>query len=255
MAAGRARRLRGDTAVLAGPRRRRVPDRRRARPVQGRAAAGRPAGAVAGPAEREVRPAAGLQHEPAGGARRLPGLAADRGQLPAGAAAAGRDLGGRSGPARLLLRPRRRAAAGVQLPVRVRRADRPGPVRRRGEHAGQPAGRGLPGVDGVQPRRRPVPEPLVRRRRAEDPAGPAGAGHAARDDRALLRRRDRDDRRGRPARAAAGPDDPRRGVGRAGQQGPRPHPDAVGCVGHGGIRAGGGEALAAGRRQRRGQRG
>src|SRR6202020_2559040 len=47
-----------------------------------------------------------------------------------------------------------------------------------------------PGMDVVQPRRRPVPHPLVRRGRAEDPAGPAGAGHAAGHDRALLRRRD-----------------------------------------------------------------
>ncbi len=59
-----------------------------------------------------------------------------------------------------------------------------------------PAG-SLPGVDGLQPRRRPVPEPLVRRRRPADPAGAAAAGHAARHRRAVLRRRDRHARRRR----------------------------------------------------------
>ena len=39
--------------------------------------------------------------------------------------------------------------------------------------AGQAPGRGMPGVDGLQSRRWPVPDPLVRRRRAEDPARPA----------------------------------------------------------------------------------
>ena len=74
--------------------------------------------------------------------------------------------------------------------------------------------------------------------RAEDPAGPAGAGHPAGHPGALLRRRDRDDRRGCPARAAAGRDVTRRESRLAGQPGPRPNPDAVGCHGQRGIRAG-----------------
>ena len=49
-----------DPPVLVRPRRRRVPHRRGARPVQGRAAARRPPGDRLGPAPGPVRPAAGL---------------------------------------------------------------------------------------------------------------------------------------------------------------------------------------------------
>ena len=80
--------------------------------------------------------------------------------------------------------------------------------------AGRAAARRGPGVDGLQPRPGPVSQPLVRRRRAQDQARPAGAGHPARHQRALLRRRDRHDRRGRAGRAAPGPRDAGRGRGR-----------------------------------------
>ena len=66
-----------------------------------------PPEAASGPAGRPVRPAGRLQHEPAADPRGVPGLAADRGQLPGRAPAARRDLGGGPGPAGQLLRPRR----------------------------------------------------------------------------------------------------------------------------------------------------
>ena len=251
---GRARGLRRHPAVLAGPGRGRVPHRRGARPLQGRQTARQSPSQRGRPDDRAIRPARREQHEPARGARRLPGLAPDRRQLRRRAPAARRDLGG-SGPPGQLLRPRRRAAARIQLPVRVRRALRARPVRRGGANAGQASRLGLPGVDVVQPRRRPVPQPLVRRGRAEDPAGPARAGHAARHDRALLRRRDRDDRRACPAGTAAGRDVPGWRRRLAGQQGPGPHPHAVGRHGHRGLHRHRCDALAAGGRQRRGQRG
>ena len=50
----------------------------------------------------------------------------------------------------------------------------------RGADAGRAAARRVPGVDGLQPRPGPVPQPLVRRRRAQDQARAAGAGHPAR---------------------------------------------------------------------------
>src|SRR5882672_2609529 len=91
---------------------------------------------------------------------------------------------------------------------------------------GRAAARRVPGVDGLQPRPGPARQPLVRRRRAQDQAGAAGAGHPARYQRALLRRRDRPDRRRGTGRAAPRPGD----AGHRARRRPRSgqDPDAVG---------------------------
>ena len=96
----------------------------------------------------------------------------------------------------------------------------------RGADAGRAAARRVPGVDGLQPRPGPVPQPLVRRRRAQDQARAARAGHPARHRRAVLRRRDRHDRRRGAGRAAPRQRDPGRGLRR--RPGPGQDPDAVG---------------------------
>ena len=90
-----------------------------------------------------------------------------------------------------------------------------------------PAG-GVRGLDRVQSRHQPVPHPLVRRRRAPHPAGPAGAGHPARHARPVLRRRAGHDRRGRPGRA--GPRQDEGGSRSPGEPGPGPDPDALGLL-------------------------
>ena len=116
-----ARRPRGDDAVLAGPRRRRLPDRRRARHGQARRAAGH--GADGGhraarrprprrPALRPGRRARGAPADP-GGARRVPGPDGRR-----------RGVGGRRRAAGAATSRAGRAAAGLQLPAADRRVGR-----------------------------------------------------------------------------------------------------------------------------------
>ena len=250
--AGRPRGVRRDPAVLVRPGDRRVPHRRRARPVQGRRSARRPAGGP-GPHGRPVRPGPGVQRQPPGVARGVPGLAGDRRDLLPAPAAARRDLGERPGQDGRLSRPRRRAPADVQLPGHLRRLHRRGAVRRGGRDPRRPARRGVPGVDGVQSRHQPVPDPLVRRGRGQSPAGAAGAGDTAGRIRSVLRGRDRDDRREHPGRGQPGRDQRRC----RGPDGARPVPDAhaVGRLPDGGLHRPRRPALAAHRRARRAQRG
>ncbi len=92
-------------------------------------------------------------------------------------------------------------------------------------HDGGAAARRVPGLDGVQPRRRPLREPLVRWRRRQDQARAAGARRATRHAGAVLRRRDRHDRCHRSARARQGPAGGRQLSARPG---PRQDADAVG---------------------------
>ncbi len=102
----------------------------------------------------------------------------------------------------------------------------------RGKHARRAAGGRVPGLDRVQPRRRPLPEPLVRRGRSDDQARAAGARYPARCAGAVLRRRDRHDRRHRPARARQGYS--RRRERQAGP-GPGQDADAVGRLAERGV--------------------
>ena len=85
----------GDPAVLVRPRRGGIPDRRRPRALQGRPAPRRPARARRGAGPPPVRPGPGVQRQPARVARRVPGLAEDRRELPGAPGAARRDLGRR----------------------------------------------------------------------------------------------------------------------------------------------------------------
>ena len=200
----RPRRVRRDPPLLVRPRRRRLPDRRRARDRQGRAVARQPA------PQRDGRPAgAHVQHEPPRGPRGLQALAQARGHVRRAARARRRDVGERPRRARALLRRGRPAPPGDELPVRDGAVPRAGaPPRRRVGGARLP-GRRLAGLVRVEPRHRPLPHALVRRRRVEDPLRARAPAHAARDADPLLRRRARDgagrDPEGRAARPGAQP--------------------------------------------------
>ncbi len=96
----------GHPAVLVRPGRGRVPDRRGPRALQGRPAPRRPAVPRGGAGPRPVRPGPGVQREPAGVARGVPGLAEDRRELPGAAGAARGDLGRQPGGPGRIPRPR-----------------------------------------------------------------------------------------------------------------------------------------------------
>ena len=121
VAAGRARGVPADPGVLVRSRRGRVPHRRGARPVQGRAAARQPAGAAAAAGDWTAGSGCGRSTTPTGprctactgtGARSPTSYAPPR--LLLGETWVERPAGWP------VLRRQRRAAAGLQLPVRVR---------------------------------------------------------------------------------------------------------------------------------------
>ena len=220
----RRRRVRRHRAVLVRPRDLGVPDRRRTCPRQGSIPPGRHAGPRHGPSQHPPpRSALGLQHEPARGARRAPAVADDRRSLRPEARAARRDLGARPRVAGALLRERGgRAASRPQRALRLldtgcgdagdRRTDR-----------GDAPHRRVAALERLQPRRRPVHDEVVRRRRASGARGARDLAHAARHAVALLRGRDRHAERRRPPRPAEGP---RRPAPLAGGPGPGQGEDA-----------------------------
>ena len=184
LAPSRGRRdVRGRADLLARPGRRRLPCRRGARPVQGgepprpgrrHRAADHPAAQLDGRASPQGRAHVG----PARGARGLPPLAADPGQVRRRPDGRRRGLDpdpGVAGP----VRPPRRDAPVVQLRLAARRLV--GPVLRRGHHGHlrrARAGRRHPHLGAQQPRRGPARDPL-RRRRAGPRPGPGGHPHDA----------------------------------------------------------------------------
>src|SRR4051812_8113824 len=184
---GRGRRLREDPALLARPRRQRLPCRRGVRLVQGRTTAGQPRRILPHP----VRPrsGAGDDLEPARGARRLAALAVDLRRVP-GHHARRRGLPGRPRRGGVVLAAGRAApvvvvpAAQVALVGGVLRRGRA--VRARRLRAGR-----RPGVLGPrQPRQGPTGQPL-RGRAGGDGPGPRRGTADARAPRLGLRVRRR----------------------------------------------------------------
>ena len=101
----------------------------------------------------------GVQHEPAGGARRPAALARDRRRVRARSDPARRDVGPRPiGAHALLRRWHRRAPPGVERPVRLRGARDPD-AGDRGTGGGRDPRWGMADVDRVEPRRRSVRRP------------------------------------------------------------------------------------------------
>ena len=135
---GRPAGLRGRPAVLARPRHRRLPDRRRAGALQG---AGPPRGARAGGADAVRR----LAHRPAAAraARPLPALAHARRRVRGRADVRRRDRDREPGRARRV-RPARRAAARVQLPLPARALGRRRAAARRSTARGRRSTRSAP---------------------------------------------------------------------------------------------------------------
>ena len=164
---GRAARVRRDRALLVGPRRGRLPDRRVQHDDQGQGAARQPARERGRPAGPAVHGCAGrLQHRPPRGPRHPAPLARHRGHLRARAAPHRRDQRRAADDADAVLRGRaRRAARRLQLRLHQRavRGRRPA-ERRRGHRGAAPRGR-VAHLDGLEPRRVAAGHPLGGRRR------------------------------------------------------------------------------------------
>ena len=237
---GRAQCVRRDPPLLARPRRRRVPHRRRARADQGPRAARQPAGAADGVADLGAdRPVAALQPRPAGGGRDPSPLAPGRRGVRPGGAPARRDVRARARPADAVLRERRRAAAVHELPVPAFGVRRRGARRRRPRDGAAPPGRRVSCLARVEPRRSALRDALVRRRRGRDPLRARRASVATRRLHPLSGRRDRDG--GGAGAAGAG--------ARHGGTRPVPHADGLGGRRRRRFHGAGSRAVAADRRQ------
>ena len=176
---GGPRALRRHPALLVCARRRGVSDRRLPRDHQGSRAARRPAGDARRPPQAAAPHRSSPSTRPT--ARRCTTSCAAGAPSPTRTArtdAGGRhadprrrDLRARARRAHALLRHRpRRAAPGLQLPLRPRRPRRRADARHRRGRRGRPAARRLAGLHRLQPRRRPPRDPLGARTTSGAPA-------------------------------------------------------------------------------------
>ena len=198
--------LRRHPGLLARPGRGRVPHRRVQHDHQGRAAAGQPAGHRGGHLRgAALRPAVGVQRQPARGPRGASGTGGAGRRVP------GQCAGGETPVERWRHWPATTATGGDELHMAFNFPFISSPLEARG-HAphrrgrrARPARRGLAGVDGIEPRHVPVRHPVGRGRPAKARVctahAPLPPGHAG----PLPGRRDRTGRHRRAPRADAGP--------------------------------------------------